>query len=50
MREEHEIARFARIGRVDQLERAQVALALQRVDVRTEAAVASNQWIGCGGM
>ena len=39
MREQHQVARFAWIGRVAQLEGARVALALQRKDVWMEAAV-----------
>ena len=39
MREQHQVARFAGIRRVGQLEGARVALALQRIDVRMESAV-----------
>ena len=49
-REQHQIARIGRVRRVGKLERARVALALQREDVGMEVAVGSNQWIGCGGM
>ena len=49
--EQDEVAPVGRVGRVGQLEGAQVALALERVDVRPGSCrSSSNQWIACGGM